>query len=167
VDANLKYADLPNGVDDLATNVIHNITIDSRCFEVAALMSQFNDCLDGMLKLKAGGKTFEQPLRDGHIDDGTISFRFYDLPWGSTGTVTIVFDAVSKDAKPVTLTLLEDVPISGVAVEGETPKGGATKAAGSSAPAASKGKATEGKQQREPKLSFRKGDGSVEELKKS
>lgn len=166
MDVKLKQEDLADGVDGLATNQVHHISIDSRCFEVAAVMSQFDNRLDGVIKVEVDGKTFEKPLREGYQVNGSISFRFFTLPWGSKATVTIVLDPLSEGAKPTTRILLEDVPISGVAAEGETPKGGSTKAAGSGAPAASKGKATEKEDPGAPKLSLRKGDGSAEELKK-
>jgi hypothetical protein len=166
MDVELKQKDLGKGVEGLATDQVHTITIDSRCFEVTATKAQLDDRLDGIIKLEAGGQSFEKPLTDGYESDGILSFRFYDLPWGSTATVSIVLEE-TEDADEYTLILLKDAKISGKAQEGETPEGGTVEAPGSAAPSPSSGKATEPEEPAETTIALKKGDGTSEELEKS
>lgn len=163
MDVELKQADLGEGVKGLATDQVHTITIDSRCFEVTATKAQLDDRLDGVIKLEAGGQTFEKPLTDGYDSDGILSFRFYDLPWGSTATVTIVLEETDDDDE-YTLVLLKDAKISGKAQEGETPEGGTVDAPGTAAPSPSSGEATDPEEPAETTIALKKGDGSSEKL---
>jgi|GEM_PF-3294614 hypothetical protein len=134
----LKHIDLAVGTEELTTDEVHTIVIDDRCFEVAAPKAQLDGRRDGMVRLEAGGQTFEKPLTDGLEADDMLSFRFYDLPWGETATVVVIFDE-TEDTQQYTLTLLKDATISGKVQQSETPHAGTIEAPKTSSPVPNEG----------------------------
>jgi hypothetical protein len=163
MDADLKHSNLAEGVGGLPTDEPHVITVDTRCFEVTVDKAQLDDRLDGVVKLEAGGQTFEEPLTEGCEDSpGILSFRFYELPWGSTANVSVILEA-TEETEEYTMEILKDAALA-EAKEGAVPDGGKVDPAGTTAASPSSGSANEVEEEEEPALALRKGDGGTEVL---
>lgn len=127
MDIELKHADLALGVENLPTDEVHTITIDDRCFEIAAPKGKLDGRFDGVVRVEVDGQTFEQPLTEGHESEDMLSFRFFNLPWGCTATFMVVFEE-TEEGPAYTVTLLKDATITGEARESATPHGGTIEA---------------------------------------
>lgn len=163
MDAELKHSNLAEGVSGLATDEAHCITVDTRCFEVTVDKDQLDERLDGVVKLEAGGQTFEQPLTEGMEETaGVLCFRFFELPWGSTANISVILEA-TEETEEVVLEVLKDASLA-EAKDGEIPDGGKVEPAGTSAPSPSSGAANKPESEEEDTIALRKGDGSSEPL---